>query len=107
MCACLQREDAVVEVDVEDLEGSAARKRRRAMERLEEAKAEQLQWQMKRRGGGTTNKEKVRKKNFLMLRKSRGVQEKVKRSLKDQARTLRKHRKTTEKMGKRLKRRRR
>ena len=42
-----------------------------------------------------------------MLRKSRDVQQKVKRSLKDQAQTLRKHRQTKEKMGKRLKRRRR
>ena len=65
-----------------------------------------MEFAMKSRGGGTTNKEKIRKKNFLMLRKSRDVQEKVKRSLKAQAGSLRKHRKTMEKMGKRLKRRR-
>lgn len=92
---------------MEDLEGSAARKRRRALERLEEAKVEQLQWQLKQRRGGTTNSEKKRKKNFLMLRKSTTVQAKVKRSLKDQAASIRKHRNAKEKMGKRLKRRRR
>ena len=34
----VQHENPVVEVDTEDLEGSAARQRRRALERLEEAK---------------------------------------------------------------------
>ena len=35
-------------------------------------------------GGGTTNREKARLKNFMMLRKSSGVQGKLKASLKTQ-----------------------
>lgn len=39
----------------------------------------------------TTNKEKAKKKNFLMTRRKREVQGKAKRSLRDQQKILRKH----------------
>jgi hypothetical protein len=58
-------------------------------------------------GGGTTNKEKARKKNFLMLRKSSAVQGKLRRSLKEQSRVLTKKIRGDAKMDKRKKQRRR
>jgi len=61
----------------------------------------------KKVGGGTTNKEKARKKNFLMLRKSFAVQGKLRRSLRDQSRALSKKIKGDQKMDKRKKQRRR
>lgn len=45
----------------------------------------------KDRGGGTTNTEKNRKKQFLMLAKSQGVQGKLKKSLNHQQKNLKKH----------------
>ena len=61
----------------------------------------------KKVGGGTTNKEKARKKNFLMLRKSSAVQGKLRRSLKEQSRVLTKKIRGDAKMDKRKKQRRR
>ena len=58
-------------------------------------------------GGGTTDKEKARKKNFLMLRKSSAVQGKLRRSLKEQSRVLSGKIKGDKKMDKRQKQRRR
>jgi len=39
----------------------------------------------------TTNKEKSKKKNFVMVRRKREIQGKVKRSLRDQQKVLRRH----------------
>ena len=61
----------------------------------------------KKVGGGTTNKEKARKKNFLMLRKSSAVQGKLRRSFKEQGRVLSGKIKGDKKMDKRQKQRRR
>jgi hypothetical protein len=61
----------------------------------------------KKVGGGTTDKEKARKKNFLMLRKSTSVQGKLKRSLREQSKVLRGKIKGDAKMDKRSKQRRR
>jgi len=57
----------------------------------------------KKIGGGTTNKEKARKKNFLMLRKSSAVQGKLRRSFKEQGRVLTAKIKGDKKMDKRKK----
>ncbi len=61
----------------------------------------------KKTGGGATNKDKARKKNFLMLRKSSTVQGKLKRSLREQSKVLRGKIKGDKKMDKRQKQRRR
>jgi hypothetical protein len=60
-----------------------------------------------RPGGGTTNKEKERRKNFLMVRKSSVVQGKLKSSLKDQNRALKKRIRGDKVMDRRSKKRRR
>jgi len=39
----------------------------------------------------TTNKQKAREKNFLMMRRKQGIQGKGKRSLRDKQKLLRKH----------------
>ena len=61
----------------------------------------------KKIGGGTTNKEKARKKNFLMLRKSSAVQGKLRRTFKEQSKALSKKIKGDKIMDKRKKQRRR
>ena len=61
----------------------------------------------KKTGGGATNKDKARKKNFLMLRKSSTVQGKLKRSLREQSKVLRGKITGDKKMNKRQKQRRR
>jgi hypothetical protein len=89
-------DDAVTQFAPELLESSQARKRRmgvlRAVKDAEDKRTGARKKAMNvARGGSSTNREKRRKKDFLMVRKSGEVQEKLKRSLKDQQRSLRAH----------------
>ncbi len=65
-----------------------------------------MEFKHKQKGGGTTNREKLRKKNFAMVKKSDHVRDKLKRSLMDQQNAVNKRVKAIAKEGKRLKRRR-
>lgn len=56
------------------------------------------------KGGGSTNKEKKRKKNFLMIKESRSVRDKVRKSLKAQQRDLKQRVKVLSKSAKKTKR---
>ena len=67
-----------------------SKKRQQAQTLLDIIKMKQTKkFDGKKVGGGSTNKEKARKKNFLMLRKSSAVQGKLKRSLREQSKVLR------------------
>ena len=67
-------------VDPKDLEGYAKKQRQTQEERMLSVLKGRTEFQHRKSGGGTTNTEKDRKKNFLMLRKSRAVQSKVRLS---------------------------
>ncbi|KAA0150386.1 hypothetical protein FNF31_07041 [Cafeteria roenbergensis] len=86
---------ATVDFDPTELEGEKARKRRSALMRAEEDEAAKLERKSrggaKEREGGSTNTEKSRGKNFGMLSKSRAVQSKLKMSLREQHKKIRKH----------------
>lgn len=83
---------AVVGFDPNEIESSGILKRRVQAERaLEVERSKTNKWTPEKRRGGSTNEEKLRGKNFMMLRKSRAVQVKTKKSLKHQQKNVRKH----------------
>ena len=67
-------------VNPEDLEGYAKKRRQTQEERMLSVLKGREEFQHRKSGGGTTNAEKNRKKHFLMLRKSRSVQDKIRLS---------------------------
>lgn len=84
---------AVVGFNPDDIESGRTLKKRQQAERALEVRAttgSKRDWQPNR-AGGSTNAEKARSKNYMMLRKSRDVQMKMKSSLVEQKRTIRKH----------------
>lgn len=84
---------SVISFDPTALEAVETKSARRQAERLVDiirSRAEKKQFDGKKPGGGLTNQEKNRFKNFLMLRKSSAVVGKLTKSLKDQKRDLRK-----------------
>lgn len=91
------------------VESDMTRKKRRQAQRLAELLEERTasKFEGKRPGGGLTNKEKARKKNFLMLRKSSAVQGKLKQSLLHKQRAIRKQLRGNATMDRRQKQRRR
>ncbi|TYZ57769.1 hypothetical protein PybrP1_003227 [[Pythium] brassicae (nom. inval.)] len=60
-----------------DLEGYSKRKRLTQEERMRSVLEGREDFQAKRSGGGTTNKEKKRLKHYMMIKKSKHVQSKV------------------------------
>ena len=48
------------------------------------------EFQLKLKGGGTTNKEKERKKNFMMVKQSYRVKNKLKQSIQEQQQAAKK-----------------
>lgn len=103
-------EAPVVFVNPDDLQGSETLKRIKALERMQIAQAARNdKFKIKREGkSGLTNTEKVRTKNFLMLKKSTLVQAKVKRHLQQQQGIIRRHiagKRTTDKRDLRKRRR--
>lgn len=83
---------AVVGFNPDEIESSGILKRRAQSERaLEVERTKTNKWTPGQRRGGSTNEEKLRTKNFMMLRKSRAVQVKTKKSLKHQQKNVRKH----------------
>jgi protein SDA1 len=88
---------AIVSMDHTALESYETAAKRKQAERLVDVlqtKAKGRKWEGTTPGGGLTNKEKDRKKNYLMLRKSRPVQGKLRADLKAQDRAIKKHLKT-------------
>ena len=63
-------------VDATDLEGYKKRRRLTLEERLESVLRGREKFEQSSHGGGLTNLEKERKKNFLMVRKGRALREK-------------------------------
>lgn len=92
---------------LEALETTAARRQAERLVDIIQSKAEKKQFDGKKPGGGLTNKEKQRKKNYLMLRKSSAVLGKLSKSLKDQKKDIRKRIQGAKTMNKRQKLRRR
>ncbi len=83
---------AVVGFNPDEIESAGILKRRVQAERaLEVERTKTNKWTPGQRRGGSTNEEKLRTKNFMMLRKSRAVQVKTKKSLKHQQKNVRKH----------------
>lgn len=70
-------------VNPEALEGWKFKKRQRKEERLATVRAGREQ-HIKEKSGGSTNREKLRRKNFNMVQQSAEVRKKLKRSLKQQ-----------------------
>ncbi|OQR98020.1 SDA1 family protein [Achlya hypogyna] len=70
-------------VDPSTLEGYAKKKRQTQEERLRSVLEGRENFLHRKSGGGTTNREKARLKNFLMLKKSRKVQSKVLKSTRE------------------------
>ena len=64
------------------------------------------EFQAKQKGGGTTNREKLRTKNFNMVKKSRAVRDKLKKTLKSKQNDINKRVKSMAKQSKKLNRRR-
>jgi len=90
-------------VDPRSLEGSVRRKRKELAERLEavyEGRKASKQAGTDKRTGGMNDTEKSKKKNFLMVSKSRKVKIKQSTSLRQQQNSLRKHIKTLERSKK-------
>eukprot|EP00934_Nitzschia_sp_Nitz4_P003709 Nitzschia sp. Nitz4//scaffold26_size159584//28171//30795//NITZ4_002474-RA/size159584-processed-gene-0.66-mRNA-1//-1//CDS//3329545031//3699//frame0 len=63
-------------VNVEDIQAAATRKRQSKADKLQKVLAGRQAFESKGRAGGSTNTEKLRKKNFLMLRTSRSTRAK-------------------------------
>ena len=102
-------EPPVAAVDPLSLEADATKKKRRSAQRLLdafEARAE-TKFKGKHVGGGTTNREKARLKNFSMLRKSSAVQAKVRKTLMAKQRSLKSKISGDAKLARRTKQRRR
>ncbi|ETW05290.1 hypothetical protein H310_04244 [Aphanomyces invadans] len=70
-------------VDPATLEGYSKKKRQTMEERLRSVLEGRENYKHKQKGGGTTNREKARLKNFLMLKKSMHVQSKVLKSTRE------------------------
>ncbi|KAH9113702.1 hypothetical protein AeMF1_012141 [Aphanomyces euteiches] len=70
-------------VDPMSLEGYSKKKRQTMEERLRTVLEGRENFKHKQKGGGTTNREKARLKNFLMLKKSFNVQSKVLKSTRE------------------------
>ncbi|RQM10154.1 hypothetical protein B5M09_010928 [Aphanomyces astaci] len=70
-------------VDPATLEGYSKKKRQTMEERLRSVLEGRENFNHKQKGGGTTNREKARLKNFLMLKKSLQVQSKVLKSTRE------------------------
>ncbi|RHY96817.1 hypothetical protein DYB35_005190 [Aphanomyces astaci] len=70
-------------VDPATLEGYSKKKRQTMEERLRSVLEGRENFNHKQKGGGTTNREKARLKNFLMLKKSFQVQSKVLKSTRE------------------------
>ncbi|OQR97518.1 SDA1 family protein [Thraustotheca clavata] len=70
-------------VDPSSLEGYSKKKRQTQEERLRSVLEGRENFAHRKSGGGTTNREKDRLKNFLMLKKSRKVQAKVLKSTRE------------------------
>ncbi|KDO26028.1 hypothetical protein SPRG_08681 [Saprolegnia parasitica CBS 223.65] len=70
-------------VDPMSLEGYSKKKRQTQEERLRSVLEGRENFAHRKSGGGTTNREKARLKNFLMLKKSRKVQSKVLKSTRE------------------------
>lgn len=62
---------------------------------------------MKLKGGGTTNKEKERKKNFVMVKQSERVKRKLKQSIREQQQAAKKQVRHLQILGKKAAKRRR
>lgn len=77
-------------VDPTDLLGYQKKVRLTLEERLSKVKEGRSLYESKQLGGGSTNKEKERKKNFMMVKHSQRVLDKLKKSLKQQQRQLNK-----------------
>ena len=102
----------VAAMDPSWLEGDDTRKKRQAAQRLLEALDEKAagagaKFFGRKPGGGMTNKEKRRFKNFGMLRKSTDVMSKVRRTLASSQKALRARRSGLKTMDTRKKQRRR
>ena len=95
--------DAVV-VDPTMLEGYSARKKLSREERILNAAAGGNDYG-KTKGGGSTNKEKNRRKNFGMIKHSQAVRDKLRKSYKDQVKSIKKRMVALQRQGnKRVKR---
>jgi protein SDA1 len=84
---------AIISMNPMTLEAMETGEKRKQAERLADllkSKAEGRKFEGTKPGGGTTNREKARRKNFLMLRKSGAVQKKLRSDLKAQGRAIRK-----------------
>jgi hypothetical protein len=68
------------------LEGYAKRQRASAAERAASVLQGREDFQSKTHGGGLTNKEKERKKNFVMVRKGKNIARKTKKGISARAR---------------------
>lgn len=77
-------------VDPTDLLGYQKKVRLTLEERLSKVKEGRSLYESKQLGGGSTNKEKERTKNFMMVKHSQRVLDKLKKSLKQQQRQLNK-----------------
>ena len=82
-----QYDPALVNPDA--LEGWKFKKRQRKEERLATVRAGREE-HIKEKRGGSTNREKIRKKNFNMVQQSAEVRKKLKRSLKQQQNAMKK-----------------
>jgi hypothetical protein len=99
---------AVRRIDPSALESDLAKKKRRAAVRLVDVvEAKKEKYAGKQGGGGLTDREKQRFKNFNMVRKSASVQAKMRASLQSSRGSLRKQIKNNSVMDKRKKQRRR
>lgn len=95
---------AVISVDSMAIEANETTARRKQAERLVDVlkvKKDGKLYEGRKKGGGTTNKEKGRKKNFLMLRKSSGVAGKLKASLRMQQKNIKERLNANQKRDKR------
>lgn len=89
-------------IDPTDLLGYRKKRRLTLEERLEVVKEGRTKYEFKKKGGGSTNLEKERKKNFMMVKKSTSVRNKLKRSLKQQQNLINKSLKSFKMVGKKM-----
>ena len=95
--------DAVV-VDPSIIEGYSAKKKLSREQRILNAAAGGNDYG-KTKGGGSTNKEKSRRKNFGMIKHSQAVRDKLRKSYKDQVKSIKKRMAALQRQGnKRVKR---